>query len=120
MLNQLERAPVPALSEKGGRGGGRSKVTESDYLDRSPPKGDRGTRCSASSSQPVSGVAIAATVFTADALAGDPETCKTVRFSDVGWTDITGDHRVASVILTGLGYEPEHPGAVGAGHLSRR
>ncbi len=41
------------------------------------------------------------------ARAGDPEACKTVRFSDVGWTDITATTALASVVLEGLGYEPE-------------
>ena len=40
-------------------------------------------------------------------LAADPESCKKVRFSDVGWTDITATTAVASVLLEGLGYEPE-------------
>ena len=41
------------------------------------------------------------------AQAADPESCKTVRFSDVGWTDITATTSVASTILKGLGYEPK-------------
>ena len=41
------------------------------------------------------------------AWATDPETCQTVRFSDVGWTDITATTATASVVLEGLGYEPE-------------
>ncbi len=41
------------------------------------------------------------------ARAGDPEACRTVRFSDVGWTDITATTALASVVLEGLGYEPE-------------
>lgn len=32
--------------------------------------------------------------------------CGTVRFSDVGWTDITTTTAVASVVLEALGYEP--------------
>ncbi len=40
------------------------------------------------------------------AVAGDPASCKTVRFSDVGWTDITATTATASAILKGLGYEP--------------
>ena len=40
------------------------------------------------------------------ALAADPESCKAVRFSDVGWTDITATTATASVILTALGYTP--------------
>jgi len=41
------------------------------------------------------------------ALAGDPASCKTVKFSDVGWTDITATTAVASEILKGLGYTPK-------------
>ncbi len=41
------------------------------------------------------------------ALAADPESCKTVTFSDVGWTDITATTATASVVLEALGYEPE-------------
>ena len=36
-----------------------------------------------------------------------PESCKKVRLSDVGWTDITATTAVTSAILTALGYEPE-------------
>jgi glycine betaine/proline transport system substrate-binding protein len=39
--------------------------------------------------------------------AGDAESCKKVRFSDVGWTDITATTALASVVLEGLGYSPE-------------
>jgi glycine betaine/proline transport system substrate-binding protein len=39
------------------------------------------------------------------AQAADPEACKTVRFSDVGWTDITATTAAASEVLKGLGYE---------------
>jgi glycine betaine/proline transport system substrate-binding protein len=45
--------------------------------------------------------------LSAPSLAADPESCKKVRFSDVGWTDITATTAVASVILEALGYEPE-------------
>jgi glycine betaine/proline transport system substrate-binding protein len=41
------------------------------------------------------------------AVAAEPDSCKAVRFSDVGWTDITATTAVASTILKGLGYEPE-------------
>ena len=43
----------------------------------------------------------------ATAQAADPESCKTVRFSDVGWTDITATTGLASTVLKGLGYEPK-------------
>lgn len=41
------------------------------------------------------------------AQAADPESCKEVRFSDVGWTDITATTAATSVILEGLGYSPK-------------
>src|SRR5271167_4027834 len=41
------------------------------------------------------------------ALAGDPESCKTVKFSDVGWTDITATTAIAGEIFKGLGYTPK-------------
>jgi glycine betaine/proline transport system substrate-binding protein len=47
-------------------------------------------------------VALAAT----PTFAADPESCKTVHLSDVGWTDITSTTATASVILKALGYEP--------------
>jgi glycine betaine/proline transport system substrate-binding protein len=43
----------------------------------------------------------------AAAQAADPESCKTVRLSDVGWSDITATTGVASTLLRGLGYEPK-------------
>ncbi|MGE0500185.1 MAG: choline ABC transporter substrate-binding protein [Rhizobiaceae bacterium] len=52
------------------------------------------------------GVGLAAILSAGTALAADPESCKAVRFSDVGWTDITATTATASVILTALGYEP--------------
>ena len=39
--------------------------------------------------------------------AADSEACKTVRFSDVGWTDITATTATATVLLEALGYEPD-------------
>jgi glycine betaine/proline transport system substrate-binding protein len=41
------------------------------------------------------------------AFAAEPAACKTVRFSDVGWTDITATTGLASSVLTGLGYTPK-------------
>ena len=43
----------------------------------------------------------------APAFAAEPEACKTVRFTDVGWTDITATTAVTTEILKGLGYEPD-------------
>ena len=52
-------------------------------------------------------LAAAAALGTSAAVAGDPEACKTVKFSDVGWTDITSTTAIASQILTALGYTPK-------------
>ncbi|MDX7949916.1 choline ABC transporter substrate-binding protein [Lichenihabitans sp. Uapishka_5] len=40
------------------------------------------------------------------ARAAEPDSCKAVRFSDVGWTDITATTATASAILKALGYAP--------------
>jgi glycine betaine/proline transport system substrate-binding protein len=52
----------------------------------------------------LAGVAVLALAGSADA--AEPASCEAVRFSDVGWTDITATTALASVILEGLGYEP--------------
>ncbi|MGF0538808.1 choline ABC transporter substrate-binding protein [Agrobacterium sp. ES01] len=41
------------------------------------------------------------------AYAADSESCKAVRFSDVGWTDITATTATATVVLKAMGYEPK-------------
>lgn len=46
-------------------------------------------------------------IYTGAALAGDPESCKKVRFSDVGWTDITATTAMTSLVLEAIGYNPE-------------
>jgi glycine betaine/proline transport system substrate-binding protein len=43
----------------------------------------------------------------ASAQAADPDSCKKVRLSDVGWTDIQVTTGVAHNLLTALGYEPD-------------
>ncbi|MBO6726641.1 MAG: choline ABC transporter substrate-binding protein [Rhizobiaceae bacterium] len=50
---------------------------------------------------------VATALSTGGAFAADPESCKSVTFSDVGWTDITATTATASVVLDALGYEPE-------------
>ena len=45
--------------------------------------------------------------FAKPATAADPASCKTVRFSDVGWTDITATTAVTSAILKSIGYTPK-------------
>jgi glycine betaine/proline transport system substrate-binding protein len=39
--------------------------------------------------------------------AADPASCATVRFSDVGWTDITATTAATTTLLQGLGYQPK-------------
>jgi len=48
----------------------------------------------------------AALAIPAAASAADPPSCQTVRFADVGWTDITATTALTSRILEGLGYRP--------------
>jgi len=52
-------------------------------------------------------LAFAAILAAAPAFAGDAASCKSVRLSDVGWTDIQATTGVASVLLSALGYEPD-------------
>lgn len=53
-------------------------------------------------------VAILAAVaaLTAQSALADDASCKTVRFADVGWSDIAATTGMASVVLEGLGYKP--------------
>ena len=44
--------------------------------------------------------------FTAHNALADDASCKTVRFADVGWSDIAATTGMASVVLEGLGYKP--------------
>jgi glycine betaine/proline transport system substrate-binding protein len=37
---------------------------------------------------------------------GEPSTCQTVRFSDVGWTDVTSTTALVSQLLRSIGYSP--------------
>jgi glycine betaine/proline transport system substrate-binding protein len=50
---------------------------------------------------------LAAALSAAPALAQEPESCAVVRFSDVGWTDITATTAVTTEILQALGYETD-------------
>ncbi len=45
--------------------------------------------------------------LTSGAMATEPVQCQKVRFSDVGWTDITATTAMASEILDNLGYQPQ-------------
>ena len=46
-----------------------------------------------------------AALLTGPVLAAEPESCATVHFSDVGWSDITATTAAASTVLNALGYE---------------
>jgi glycine betaine/proline transport system substrate-binding protein len=52
-------------------------------------------------------VAMTAASGVTNAFAADPESCSVVRFSDVGWTDITATTATATVVLQALGYQPQ-------------
>ena len=44
---------------------------------------------------------------TAAATGKEDATCATVKFADIGWTDITATTALSSTVLEGLGYKPE-------------
>ena len=62
---------------------------------------------------PTRSAALLATVLAASAAlaspgaAAEPESCKQVVFSDVGWTDITATTALATTVLAALGYDTE-------------
>lgn len=43
----------------------------------------------------------------ADVHAAEPDTCKVVRFADIGWTDVAATTALTSMILKDLGYQPK-------------
>jgi glycine betaine/proline transport system substrate-binding protein len=45
-------------------------------------------------------------VESAPASGGDPPQCQTVRFSDIGWTDVTSTTAIAAQLLRTIGYTP--------------
>ena len=51
--------------------------------------------------------AVSALVLGGAASAAEPEACGSVRFSDVGWTDITATTATATALLKALGYETD-------------
>ncbi|KWV53377.1 glycine/betaine ABC transporter substrate-binding protein [Rhizobium altiplani] len=55
----------------------------------------------------ITATAVAALSVATAAFAADPDSCSTVHFSDVGWTDITSTTATAAVVLKGLGYTPD-------------
>ena len=50
---------------------------------------------------------LALSLSAAGAFAAEPDSCGTVRFADVGWSDIAATTGTASVILKALGYETD-------------
>jgi glycine betaine/proline transport system substrate-binding protein len=52
------------------------------------------------------GIVAAVAALTAQSALADDASCKTVRFADVGWSDIAATTGLASVVLEGLGYKP--------------
>lgn len=50
-------------------------------------------------------VGLTSATMSFQAQAAEPQSCQTVRFADVGWTDITATTAVMSQILKGLGYK---------------
>lgn len=51
--------------------------------------------------------ALLAGVLSGPVLAADPDSCKTIRLSDVGWTDVTSTTALTARLLKGLGYTPD-------------
>jgi glycine betaine/proline transport system substrate-binding protein len=54
----------------------------------------------------LAGILAAVATLTAQTALADDASCKTVRFADVGWSDIAATTGMASVVLEGLGYKP--------------
>lgn len=50
---------------------------------------------------------LALSLSAAGAFAAEPESCGTVKFADVGWSDIAATTGTASVVLKALGYETD-------------
>lgn len=46
------------------------------------------------------------TALSIQAQAAEPASCSSVRFADIGWTDITATTALTSTVLEGLGYKP--------------
>ncbi len=54
-----------------------------------------------------SALALAVALAAGGAFAADPESCRTVRLSDPGWTDITSTNAIAATVLDALGYQAD-------------
>ncbi|MEH6578510.1 MAG: choline ABC transporter substrate-binding protein [Amphritea sp.] len=53
------------------------------------------------------GLGLGMSLFAHNALAAEPASCQTVRFTDPGWSDISSTNALASTVLNGLGYQTE-------------
>jgi len=53
----------------------------------------------------IAATALITVLVSGTAIAAEPDACQTVRFSDVGWTDITATTAATSTVLTALGYK---------------
>lgn len=51
--------------------------------------------------------ALAGLLLSTAAHAADPESCKTIRMFDPGWTDISSTNAIANVLLSALGYKAD-------------
>ncbi|HEX2581440.1 MAG TPA: choline ABC transporter substrate-binding protein [Dongiaceae bacterium] len=51
--------------------------------------------------------AVAFSIIAMQAAFADPESCKTVRFGQIAWTDLQSTTGLATTVLEGLGYEPK-------------
>lgn len=56
---------------------------------------------------PMAATIVYASIAASSAHAADPTSCNTVRFSDVGWTDITATTALTSTVLNAIGYTAE-------------
>ena len=56
---------------------------------------------------PLGAAVVYASFAATSAIASEPDSCNTVRFSDVGWTDITATTALTTTVLQAIGYETE-------------
>jgi glycine betaine/proline transport system substrate-binding protein len=56
--------------------------------------------------QQLAGVSLLSIALLQSAWAQEPESCKTVRFAEIGWADIAATTGVAMTLSEGLGYQP--------------
>ncbi|KRW58931.1 choline ABC transporter substrate-binding protein [Pseudomonas sp. TTU2014-080ASC] len=56
--------------------------------------------------QQLAGVSLLSMALLQSAWAQEPESCKTVRFAEIGWADIAATTGVAMTLSEGLGYQP--------------